>query len=291
MDLVSRLLDYIATFPRHEDENELKSQLSGCTQKDLRAACTSLQLPVPKKSSKKSGYITTLVSYWKGDLKPGTATAPTNKRKRTSCEKTLTKPNLPHHPMSVHEASDVIEYIHEFRRYEDVEELRDQLNGCKAMILRSACVQLDLRPNQRDFVKPNYVDLLVEYWKDTQEVGFKPPVTPEVSVLSVKESGFVPDISKDEVESQLKRIRDKAPLDEETMIDLEKRRDNKKTSGNLTALLEKAKVVKEWASAIEVLSRVDGSQASIASIRALIHGVVKSAATDAIESSIRAGKS
>lgn len=45
----------------------------------------------------------------------------------------------------------------------------------------------------------------------------------------------------------------------------------------MASSLEKAKVVQEWASAIEILSRVDGSDASISSIRVLIDGVMDSA--------------
>ncbi|KAG7395553.1 hypothetical protein PHYBOEH_003642 [Phytophthora boehmeriae] len=52
------------------------------------------------------------------------------------------------------------------------------------------------------------------------------------------------------------------------------------TPSVMASSLEKAKVVKEWASAAEILSRVDGSSASVEAIRAIIDDVVQKAARE-----------
>ncbi|KAF1783143.1 hypothetical protein GQ600_5931 [Phytophthora cactorum] len=257
MDMVPRLLDYIGSYPRFEDANEFKDQLSGYTHKDLRAACSLLNLPVSKKTNKKGGCITTLVAYWKGDDIPMPLKHPLN-------------PSLPHHPMPMHEVSDVTQYVQQFPPHGDEQELRDQLNGCKAVILRSACVQLELRPNRKNFAKPNFVTLLVNYWKDSVAVSCNASVTPRA--VHVPEPNVTPRNVREEEEKAPKKK--KAKVMERSGDIFEEK------VGAMTASLEKAKVVKEWASAIEILSRVDGSAESIASIRALIDGVVESAATD-----------
>ncbi|KAF1784005.1 hypothetical protein GQ600_10022 [Phytophthora cactorum] len=280
MDMVPRLLDYIGSYPRFEDANEFKDQLSGYTHKDLRAACSLLNLPVSKKTNKKGGCITTLVAYWKGDDIPIASKTPAKTVQPTA---TMSQPtaSLPHHPMPMHEVSDVTQYVQQFPPHGDEQELRDQLNGCKAVILRSACVQLELRPNRKNFAKPNFVTLLVNYWKDSVAVSCNASVTPRA--VHVPEPSVTPrNVREEVVEIKQKRTREeeKAPKKKKAKV-MERSGDIfEEKVGAMTASLEKAKVVKEWASAIEILSRVDGSAESIASIRALIDGVVESAATD-----------
>ncbi|KAG7379306.1 hypothetical protein PHYPSEUDO_008760 [Phytophthora pseudosyringae] len=292
MDMVPRLLDYIASVPPEADVEEFKDQLSGYTHKDLRAACTELDLSFSKKNNKKSGYITTLVSYWKGDA----VASPQDAANLSTPKGTMSQPtgNLPHHPMPMHEASDVTQYVQQFPPLGDEQELRDQLNGCKALILRSACVLLELRPNRKNFAKPNFVALLVSYWKDS--VAVLPPsakkvvsVTPRAA--QVPEPNVTPrtgrTVGDGDGEVKQKRSRgeevvEKAPKKKNKVLERSGDifEENEDSSRTMTASLEKAKVVKEWASAIEILSRVDGSAESIASIRALIDGVVESAAGD-----------
>ncbi|CEG38400.1 uncharacterized protein PHALS_08478 [Plasmopara halstedii] len=270
MDLVPRLLDYVVNFPRTEDASELKSQLSGCTHSDLRAVCNLLRLPISKKNNKKSGYIATLVSYWRGDVpKPSANTMiPT--------DKSQPKAHLPHHPMPVHEASDVINYVQHFAPNGDVHELRDQLNGCKAVILRSACVQLDLRPHRKNFAKPNFVDLLVEYWQQ-----FRAGSSPRMVASYTSPVTLDPEVTPRNVNHEIEIVKEVRSRGEELLLRKKRakvERSDGEEKSTLTTSLEKAKVVKEWASAIEILSRVDGSADSIASIRALIDDVVESAA-------------
>ncbi|KAL3664333.1 hypothetical protein V7S43_010658 [Phytophthora oleae] len=294
---LTRLLDYVANYSLDGDVTEFKDQLSGFTHKDLRAACTELDLRFSKKSNKKSGYISTLISYWKGDLVPGAppiAKSPT-KLSTPKAKAKVPQPmaNLPHHPMPMHEPSDVTQYVQEFPPHGDEEELRDQLNGCKAVILRSACVLFDLRPNRKNFAKPNFVTLLVNYWKDSVEVspmGKKVNVTPRATQLL--EPNVTPRTGKNlreeevEIEMPQKRTRHEFELKETPK---KKKPKTLERSGDIfedeksdvrSTSLEKALVVKEWAAAMEILSRVDGSTESIASIRALINGVVESAAND-----------
>lgn len=277
------------------DVTEFRDQLSGFTYKDLRAACSDLDLRVSKKSSKKSGYISTLISYWKGELVPGApplGKPPTSKPK-LAAKTPQTMPDLPHHPMPMHEPSDVTQFVQEFPPDGDEEELRDQLNNCKAVILRSACVLFDLRPNRKNFAKPNFVTLLVDYWKDNVEVSFmskKVNVTPRAAEFV--EPNVTPrprkNLSEEEVEIELpqKRTSHEFELNEtpkkKKAKTLERSGDifEDEKSDALSTSLEKAKVVKEWAAAMEILSRVEGSTESIASIRALINGVVESAAND-----------
>ncbi|ETK93980.1 hypothetical protein F441_03027 [Phytophthora nicotianae CJ01A1] len=280
MDMVPRLLDYITSYPRFEGEKEFKDQLSGFTHKDLRAACSLLNLPVSKKNNKKGGYISTLVAYWKGDSTPIASKTPA---KTTQPKATMSQamPNLPHHPMPMHEASDVTQYVQDFPPDGDEQELRDQLDGCRAVILRSACVQLELRPNRKNFAKPNFVTLLVEYWKDSVAISSHASITPRA--VHVPEPNVTPRNAREEmVDAKQKRTREeeKTPKKKKAKV-MERSGDLfEEKVGAMAASLEKAKVVKEWAAAIEILSRVDGSAESIASIRALIDGVVESAATD-----------
>lgn len=275
MDLVPRLVDYVANFPRTEDVSELKSQLSGCTHADLRAACSLLHFPVSKKSKKKSGYINSLVSYWRGDV----AKIPAK-----TTEMSQPKANLPHHPMPVHEASDVVNYVQQFAADGDVNELRDQLNGCTALILRSACVQLSLRPNRKHFAKANFVDLLVDYWQQSV-AGLYSPITFAHKVVSAPVSvTSEPEVAPRIVSEETEKEKEKRPRYTEPMAEKKKAKvehcDIGEEKTTLIASLDKAKVVKEWASAIEILSRVDGSSESIASIRTLIDNLIESAATD-----------
>ncbi|KAI9985055.1 hypothetical protein PInf_004363 [Phytophthora infestans] len=277
MDMVPRLLDYIGSYPRLEDEKELRYQLSGFTHKDLRAACSLLNLPISRKNNKKGGYIATLVAYWKGDSAPlasNSAASPA----QSFVPMTQPMANLPHHPMPMHEASDVTQYVQQFPPQGDEQELRDQLNGCKAVILRSACVLLELRPNRKNFAKPNYITLLVDYWKDSVAISSDATATPRA--VHFDEPNVTP---RNEVDAgNQKRTRDEAKTATKKKAKVMERSGDifEEKVGAMAASLEKAQVVKEWASAIEILSRVDGSAESIASIRALIDGVVESAATD-----------
>ncbi|KAK1942656.1 hypothetical protein P3T76_006155 [Phytophthora citrophthora] len=195
--------------------------------------------------------------------------------------------------MPMHEPSDVTQYVQEFPPDGDEEELRDQLDGCKAVILRSACVLFDLRPNRKNFAKPNFVTLLVNYWKDSIEVsptGKKVNVTPRAAQFL--EPNVTPRPGKNmreetvEIDLPQKRTRNEFELKEtpkkKKTKTLERSGDIFEDENNdaLSTSLEKAKVVKEWAAAMEILSRVEGSTESIASIRALINGVVESATND-----------
>ncbi|OWZ10278.1 hypothetical protein PHMEG_00016893 [Phytophthora megakarya] len=203
--------------------------------------------------------------------------------------------------MPMHEASDVTKFVQDFSPNGDIQELRDQLNECRAVILRSACVLLELRPYRKHFTKPNHVTLLVEYWQDTvktinerenppsvAEVASNAAQAPEVPPKAVEapEPHFVP---RDEGVRLKKRTREevKEKPEKKKTKGLERNGNIfKEKPGAMAKSLEKAKVVKEWASAIEILSRVDGGADSITSIRALIDDVVESAAdirTDKLE--------
>ncbi|POM74401.1 Hypothetical protein PHPALM_8650 [Phytophthora palmivora] len=281
MDSEHRLLNYIASVPATTSADEFKAQLSGYQHKDLRAVCSHLDLALPKKNNKKSSHIATLVRYWKGDVSSTENPKTPAKTPLPQTKMSQPKANLPHHPMPMHEARDVTQYVQEFPSNGDIDELQDQLNGCKALILRSACVLLELRPNRKNFAKPNFVTLLVNYWKDSvaAATGNVPIVTPNGAPML--ESFVTP---REEVVALKKRVREevklKAPKKKKTKS-LERSGDvDDEKGGVMAGSLEKAKVVKEWASAIEILSRVDGSAESIASIRALIDGVVESAAGD-----------
>ncbi|ETM97663.1 hypothetical protein PPTG_20105 [Phytophthora nicotianae INRA-310] len=167
--------------------------------------------------------------------------------------------------MPMHEASDVTQYVQDFPPDGDEQELRDQLDGCRAVILRSACVQLELRPNRKNFAKPNFVTLLVEYWKDSVAISSHASITPRA--VHVPEPNVTPRNAREEmVDAKQKRTREeeKTPKKKKAKV-MERSGDLfEEKVGAMAASLEKAKVVKEWASAIEILSRVDGSAESIA---------------------------
>ncbi|KAL4092618.1 hypothetical protein PRIC1_011610 [Phytophthora ramorum] len=283
-DLVPRLMDYVETFPPDGDVDEFKSQLSGCTHRDLRTACSRFNLPGVRKQNKKGGFISLLVSYWKGEAVP------------SSEGNYLSDQPANHDNLSdvMNEATDVTHFVQVFPPEGDIDELRDQLNGCKARTLRSACVLLELHP-KKNHAKPNFVALLVDYWKDSvactpQKVSAQSTVTPKAGKAPVPNA--TPQTNKKKTKGEdkgekrhTKRVREEVEKKKEAP---KKKKVLERTGGIfeeeksdiMAASLEKAKVVKEWASAMEILSRVDGSAESIASIRALIGGVVDSAMTE-----------
>lgn len=301
MDLVDRLLDYLATVPPYESVDEVRDQLSAYTHRDLRAACTRLGLQVPRKLNKKSGFLVTLVNHWKGEALT-TADDFSAKTPPKSSSESL-KPTSTHKMPD--EVLDLARFVEQFPMDGTADELRDQLNGCRSRTLRSACVLLELQPH-RTATKSNFVALLVNYWEDAGAVAptsktKEPTVTP-MAVRATepratpasnqkKKKKVTKDEEKEEEVVKNKRIRAEEELEEkekppkkkktaEVQIQhssVERAEDEEASRSVMLSSLEKAKVVKEWASAIEILSRVDGSAESISSIRSLIDGVVESA--------------
>ncbi|GMF14823.1 unnamed protein product [Phytophthora lilii] len=281
MDLPQQALDYLARAPPDEDVREVRDQLSAFTHKDLRAACSRLSLVVPRKQNKKGGYISVLVNYWRGELAPAESASP--------------KPAPPKvkHTSANEDVHVVAKYVADFALDGEEKELREQLEDCKSRTLRSACVLLELRPNKKHYTKRDFVNLLVNYWKDRVAVSPKakklatpkPTGTPKAAQVpepnATPRTGKVREVGKYEV-STAKRTRDvedKAPKKKKPKV-LERDGDLFEKEDVMASSLEKARVVKEWASAIEILSRVDGSAESISAIRALINGVVESAASE-----------
>ncbi|CAH0516091.1 unnamed protein product [Peronospora belbahrii] len=273
IDMVYHVLEYLEEFPVEAGASELKSQLTVFKHEDLRAACVHLNLQVSRKQNKKGGFISTLVSYWKATK--GVASVP------NVAQSVYHSPNgplesvmkLPH---------DVVQFVQLFPPHGHVEELQEQLNANHSKTLRSACVLLKLRLNKAS-TKKEFIRLLISYWQNRLAV----PLTSESLALSTGRE-------KENEIMDTKRQRSEEEEEEEEVVeeDAQKTLATKKAKhkalerkGDLieerkkimAESLEKAKVVKEWASAIEVLSHVDGSAESINSIRKLINGVVDSA--------------
>jgi len=245
-DMVDRLLTYVASVPPSAHADELKDQLGAYTYGDLRAACSRLSLPVPRRLKKKSGFIAVLTSNWQGGPIPGSH-----------------KPRefLKEDP---HEAAQLVK---SFSPDGQPGELRSQLDNFRSRALRSACVLLELQP-KKHFAKPNFIDLLAGYWR-SRVAGL-----PEEEATRVEE---VNEAVEQQPEPVQKRTREPAEeVQKAKKPKVVEQSGELDTTTALAASLEKARVVKEWAAAMEILSRVDGSAASIASIRALIDGVVES---------------
>ncbi|EGZ08391.1 hypothetical protein PHYSODRAFT_526119 [Phytophthora sojae] len=288
MDLVDRLLDYVATVPASESVDEVKDQLSAYTHRDLRAACMHLDLQVPRRLNKKGGFIATLVNYWKGEallsstkLSSPSTPDPSSAKTPSKSPAAKAKPTSNTNDNAVDdEVLELASFVQQFPADGTAEELRDQLNGCKSRTLRSTCVLLELQPH-RTATKANFVTLLVNHWQGAGATAPKPKkkkvketlVTPKAPAR-VTEPKATPKpkqkrtVKRDEEE----KVKPKRTRAEERVEDEEEQARNVMASS-----LEKAKVVQEWASAIEILSRVDGSDASISSIRVLIDGVMDSA--------------
>ncbi|KAG6623612.1 uncharacterized protein IUM83_02112 [Phytophthora cinnamomi] len=301
MDLVDRLLHYVADVPRSESVDEVKDQLSAYTHRDLRVACLRLGLQIPRKLNKKGGFISALVSHWRGEAPA--ATKPTTKpatKPSTSTAKTASKSS----PKTADgEVLELASFVDQFPPDGTADELRDQLNGCKSRTLRSTCVLLEMQPH-RTATKANFVSLLVSYWQDAAAVAPKtkqpqPAVTPKaparVEPKATPKNKNTPKQKQKKVKKgEMGAVKPKRSRDGEEFVQekppkkerVERSSDERfeEEVGHLRSVmassLEKAKVVKEWASAIEILSRVDGSAESISSIRALIDGVVDSAADE-----------
>ncbi|KAI9920272.1 hypothetical protein PsorP6_015696 [Peronosclerospora sorghi] len=300
MDTVHALIDYLETFPPEAGADELKSQLSAFMHQDLRVACMRLNLPISRRQNKKSGFISILVAYWKaaivGASVPHTATFPQQS------------------PRDMEEPDDVAQLVQFFPPHGHVEELQHRLNASRARTLRSACVLLALHP-KKSFTKPELIDLLVNYWQDSLAVSPRVPLVEEprrdeesaspasmptgalrtTPLRKVEEEGYPSGTMH--VPQEVEVVYTKRPRSEERPKPLRKKKNKgvdehetttepkhhhvlDKKMERMAASMEKAKVVKEWASAIEILSRVDGSAESISAIRTLIHNVVESATSE-----------
>lgn len=294
MDLVHRLIEYVESFPPTTDVNEFKDQLSAFTHRDLRAACSVLNLPVTKKQNKKGGFISALASHWQ-NFGPNPVPEDTKTPPKTSQPKPKTKSNILL-PNAMELPTDVAQFVQVFPPDGDVEELQEQLNGYRSRTLRSTCVLLELHP-KKNFTKPNFVGLLVNYWKDCTTVLPKTAtVTPTASHIAEPNATPRPtgramrDAEVEVLKTKRTRTTDDVVVEKETTPKKKKTKmlgrsgdifeQKEEKAGYMASSLEKAKVVKEWASAIEILSRVDGSAESISSIRTLINGVVESAASE-----------
>ncbi|CAI5708340.1 unnamed protein product [Peronospora destructor] len=263
MDTVHRVIEYVEEFPLEAGAIELKSQLSAFTHDDLRSACSRLKLFVRDRQKKKSGLISVLVSYWK-----------TSKNLVAKDVKTPLKASETPVKTGIELPYDVAQFVQLFPPHGRIEELQTQLNACRSRTLRSACVLLGLQP-KKSFTKQEFLDLLVTYWQDI--LVMTPTASPleearreeEVEVVHTKRPRIEErDVMKTPTTNKKnKTLKHRGGIFEEKV-------------GAFTTSVEKAKVVKEWASAIEMLSRVEGSAESIESIRKLIDGVVDSATSE-----------
>ncbi|KAF1784010.1 hypothetical protein GQ600_14817 [Phytophthora cactorum] len=146
----------------------------------------------------------------------------------------------------------------------DEQELRDQLNGCKAVILRSACVQLEL----------------LNYWKDSVAVSCNASVTPRA--VHVPEPSVTPrNVREEVVEIKQKRTREeeKAPKKKKAKV-MERSGDIfEEKVGAMTASLEKARWSRMGLSHRDSVA-CGWKRREHRVHQTLIDGVVESAATD-----------
>uniref|UniRef100_A0AAV1TAK4 Uncharacterized protein n=1 Tax=Peronospora matthiolae TaxID=2874970 RepID=A0AAV1TAK4_9STRA len=289
LDAVHRLLDYLETFPADAGAVELKDQLSAFTHHDLRAACSRLNLCISKRQNKKGGYISALVAYWLALTTPNSMSVSDVTPQSTPRKSPKKGSKSSKKPAGMELPADVAQFVQLFPPHGHVQELQDQLNACRSRTLRSACVVLDLHP-RKSCTKVDFLGLLVNYWQDSSAVT--PSVATELE--EEKEMDVVlappppPPLSSSLSSSSTKRVRvgdddvKKVVKKKKNVKEVERRGgdvgDDK--TEKWAASLDKAKVVKEWASAIEILSRVDGSAESIESIRSLIDSVVNSATSE-----------
>ncbi|CAI5717393.1 unnamed protein product [Peronospora effusa] len=159
----------------------------------------------------------------------------------------------------------VIEYVEDFPPEADAIELKRQLSSFTRDDLRAACSRLKLCLRDGQKKKSDFISVLVSYW-DTSSKNLVPKDA--TTLLNASEP---PETSKEE-DSEV--MHTKRPRIEEARTE---------KVGAFAASIKKAKAVKEWASAIEMLSRVEGGEKSIERIRKLIDGVVDSAIADAME--------
>ncbi|CAI5705184.1 unnamed protein product [Peronospora effusa] len=263
MDTVHRVIEYVEEFPPEAGAIELKSQLRSFTLDDLRAACSRLKLSMRNKQKKKSGFISVLVSYWK-----------TSHNFESKGVKTPLKASETSVKTGIELPYDVAQFVQHFPPHGRIKELQNQLDACRSRTLRSACVLLGLQP-KKNFTKKGFLRLLVAYWQDslvmtpTVSLSEETPKEEKVKVVQTKRVRFEDsDVMKTPTKNKkIKTLKDKGDICEEKV-------------GALATAVEKAQVVKEWASAIEMLSRVEGSTRSIEAIRKLIDRVVDSARSD-----------
>ncbi|CAI5714078.1 unnamed protein product [Hyaloperonospora brassicae] len=288
MDAVHRLLDYLETFPSDAGAVELRDQLSAFTHYDLRAACSRLNLAMSKRQNKKGGYISALVSYWMARPPTPTPTPPPPVAAGSGAEVTpVPSRATSEEPTGMELPADVAQFVQLFPPHGHVQELTDQLAACRSRTLRSACVVLDLHP-RKSFTKADFLGLLVSYWqdssavtpraaaheKDVDDMARPAPVPPSTTKRARDDEGKKVGGKKQKQKQQQQQQQPKKSVKDVAL------RGDDDPPDKWTAALEKAKVVKEWASAIEILSRVDGSAESIESIRSLIDSVVHSATSE-----------
>ncbi|CAH0493687.1 unnamed protein product [Peronospora farinosa] len=268
MDTVHRVIEYVEEFPPEAGAIELKSQLRSFTLDDLRAACSRLKLSMRNKQKKKSGFISVLVSYWK-----------TSHNFESKGVKTPLKASETSVKTGIELPYDVAQFVQHFPPHGCIKELQNQLDACRSRTLRSACVLIGLQP-KKNFTKKGFLHLLVAYWQDslvmTPTVSFLEETPKEEEVKKVVQTKRVrfeeSDLMKTPTKNKkIKTLKDKGDVCE-------------KKEGALATSMEKAQVVKEWASAIEMLSRVEGSTRSIEAICKIIERVVDSASSELCES-------
>ncbi|CAI5720067.1 unnamed protein product [Peronospora effusa] len=147
----------------------------------------------------------------------------------------------------------VIEYVEDFPPEADAIELKRQLSSFTRDDLRAACSRLKLSVRDGQKKKSDFIYVLVSYWDSSSK-----NLVPKDATTSLEAS--------------------EPPVD--TVIELPFDVAREKKVGAFDASVEKAKAVKEWASTIEMLSRVEGGEKSIERIRKIIDGVLDSAMSE-----------
>ncbi|OWZ24249.1 hypothetical protein PHMEG_000728 [Phytophthora megakarya] len=279
MDEELRLLDYIGSVPSSTSNDEFKDQLSAFHQRTLLAVCKRLDVAILRKTPKKTNLMHTLVKYRSDSMNteiPTTSAKITPAKDKIHPPKDKTTPAKAKMTQSKGDPEEVMQVLQGFPPNGDIQELRNQLCQCRYESLRMACVGMDIRPQRNNYSKPNFAILLAQYWKDTNTTNERENVPPKAAKLS--EPYFNPgeetQVKKRTRVEEMEQPKKKTKRLECTGAIFEEK------PNVMAKSLEKAKVVQEWASAIEVLARVDGSAGSISSIRRLIDGVVESAAGD-----------
>ena len=227
---------------------------------NLRAACSRLKLSVRDEQKKKSGLISVLVSYW------NTSKSLVGKNAKSPVPASESPVKT-----GIESPYDVAQFVQRFPPHGRIEELHSQLDACRSRTLRVACVLLGLEP-KKTFTKPDFLDDLVTYWQDS--LVMKPTASPLKEAPREKEVEEV-HTKRPRVDVPTKSKKSKTLNSREYIFE--------EKVGAFAASVEKATAVKEWASAIEVLSRVEGSAESIKGIRNLIDRVVDSAIADTME--------
>ncbi|CAH0487709.1 unnamed protein product [Peronospora farinosa] len=147
----------------------------------------------------------------------------------------------------------VIEFVEAFPPEADAIELKHQLSAFTRDDLRAACSRLKLSVRDGQKNKSDFIYVLISYW-DTSNKN----LVPKCATTPLE-------ASEPPVEAGIEQPFDVA---------------REEKVGTFDALVEKARAVKEWASTIEMSSRVEGGEKSIERIRKIIDGVLDSAMSE-----------